>query len=187
MKRNRHLLCHIQKRSNVEFRGYAKRPLQVIDKILQRVTDDMYTRKVKHIFNASIGEHVRHLISHYESLLVLDADMPVAKYDLRQRATLIETDRLAAVQRNGELLDRLNEKTLIECDVTVEFMSDPSNPQSLLRIKSNLSRELVFVGHHATHHIAMIKLLMGHLGCQDKSAEFEQEGMAVSTQQFQKK
>ena len=91
--------------------------------------------------------------------MVLDAVTPVAKYDLRQRATLIETDRLAAIQRNGELLDRLNDETLIECDVSVVFMSDASDPPSFLRIKSNLSRELVFVCHHATHHIAMIKLL----------------------------
>jgi len=184
MKKHRHVLWQILKRTNVEFRGYAKRPLQVTDKILRRVTDEEYTQKVREIYNASIGEHFRHLISHYESLLVLDAVTPVAKYDLRQRATLIETDRLAAIQRNGELLDRLNDETLIECDVCVEFMSDASDPQGFLRIKSNLSRELVFVGHHATHHIAMIKLLLKHLGCQDESAEFEQEGLAVPTRQF---
>src|SRR5947209_3167835 len=72
------------------------------EQLLQEVDDQTYTRKAPVAFNASIGGHYRHCLDHFRSLLeaALNGDL---NYDHRDRGTLIETDRFAALNATREL------------------------------------------------------------------------------------
>src|SRR5262245_37922298 len=70
--------------------------------LLARLSDEDYTRKVPVAFNASIGGHYRHCLDHFRILLdaAVQGDL---NYDHRERGTLIESDRLAALNATREL------------------------------------------------------------------------------------
>src|SRR5574342_234356 len=70
--------------------------------LLAQLTDTDYTRRLPVAFNASIGGHYRHCLDHFRSLLdaATDGDL---NYDHRERGTLIENDRFAALNATREL------------------------------------------------------------------------------------
>src|SRR5258708_39461055 len=70
--------------------------------LLTEINDDTYTRKVPVAFNASIGGHYRHCLDHFRSLLDAAAQGDL-NYDHRERGTLIENDRFAALNASREL------------------------------------------------------------------------------------
>src|SRR5258706_1413139 len=76
--------------------------LQQGETLLAGISDETYTRKVPIAFNASIGGHYRHCLDHFRSLLdsAMDGDL---NYDHRERDTLIEKDRFAALNATREL------------------------------------------------------------------------------------
>src|SRR5262245_24022944 len=70
--------------------------------LLTQLSDEDYTRKVPIAFNASIGGHYRHCLDHFRSLLNA-AHSGDLNYDHRERGTLIEHDRFAALNATREL------------------------------------------------------------------------------------
>src|SRR5882724_3567436 len=70
--------------------------------LLTEISDESYARKVPIAFNASIGGHYRHCLDHFSSLLdsAMDGDL---NYDHRERDTLVEKDRFAALNATREL------------------------------------------------------------------------------------
>src|SRR6266550_9559911 len=72
------------------------------ESLLAQLSDGDYTRKVPIAFNASIGGHYRHCLDHFRSLLdsAMEGDL---NYDRRERGTLIENDRFAALKATREL------------------------------------------------------------------------------------
>src|SRR5215471_16117571 len=83
--------------------------------LLSQLSDEDYTRKVPIAFNASIGGHYRHCLDHFRSLLnsATEGDL---NYDHRERGTLIENDRFAALNATRELREdyaRLNPDLLV--------------------------------------------------------------------------
>src|SRR6266436_6761502 len=72
--------------------------------LLADIDDEAYTRTVPIAFNASIGGHYRHCLDHFRSLLdsAMTADL---NYDHRERDTLIEKDRYAALNATRELIE----------------------------------------------------------------------------------
>src|SRR5512134_2299971 len=64
--------------------------------LLSQLSDETYTRKLPVAFNASVGGHYRHCLDHFRSLLDAAA-IGDLNYDHRERGTLIEMDRFAAL------------------------------------------------------------------------------------------
>src|SRR5436853_210187 len=78
--------------------------LQQGEALLTAISDETYTRKVPIAFNASIGGHYRHCVDHFRSLLD-SATAGDVNYDHRERGTLVENDRFAAMNVTRELRD----------------------------------------------------------------------------------
>src|SRR5262245_7650797 len=72
------------------------------ESLLALVSDEDYTRKVSVAFNAAIGGHYRHCLDHFRSLFN-SAAAGELNYDHRERGTLIENDRFAALNATREL------------------------------------------------------------------------------------
>src|SRR5689334_11948978 len=70
--------------------------------LLTQMSDETYTRKLPVAFNASVGGHYRHCLDHFRSLLDV-APSGDLNYDHRERGTLVECDRTAALDATRAL------------------------------------------------------------------------------------
>lgn len=146
-------------------RTAAAVPLDQIAEIARSIEPAVYTHPERGGGGATIGKHVRHALDHYAALLERPAGTPrPVAYDHRVRGGEVETDPAAARRRAAELrasLERLDHRRLA-AEVRLDVVVSPDEPEVPLR--STLGRELAFVAHHATHHLAMIKSLARDAG-----------------------
>jgi hypothetical protein len=129
--------------------------------LLGQLRDTEYTRKLPVAFNAAIGGHYRHCLDHFRSLLdaATDGDL---NYDQRERGTLIENDRFAALNATRELragferLDPifLNRPLNVTCKTSYATSSSQASP-------STVGREIMYSVAHAVHHYALIGFMAG--------------------------
>jgi hypothetical protein len=136
------------------------------ESLLAQICDGDYTRKVTVAFNASIGGHYRHCLDHFRSLLdaARDGDL---NYDHRERGTLIESDRFAALNATRELregYERLDPIFLmrslaVTCKTSYATSGSQASP-------STFGREIMYSVAHAVHHYALIGVMGGILELQ---------------------
>jgi len=140
--------------------------LQQGETLLTEISDETYTRKVPIAFNTSIGGHYRHCLDHFRSLLgsAMEGDL---NYDHRERDTLIEKDRYAALNATRELLESyesldpvfLKRPLAVTCKTS--YAADDSQVSP-----STLGREIMYSVAHAVHHYALIGVMGGIMGLQ---------------------
>ena len=132
--------------------------------LLAQLSDDHYTRKVAVAFNASIGGHYRHCLDHFRSLLD-SATQGDLNYDHRERGTLIENDRFAALNATRQLregYERLDSVFLMRSlNVTCKTSYATSGSQAS---PSTVGREIMYSVAHAVHHYALIGVMCGVMG-----------------------
>lgn len=149
--------------------------------LLAEISDDAYTRKLPAAFNASIGGHYRHCLDHFRSLLeaVPAGDL---NYDHRERGTLVETDRFAALNATRELREGWRQLTDDRFDRTLNVTCKTSYAASGSQTAaSSVGREIMYCVAHAVHHYALIGI-MAALMNQKLPAGF---GVAPSTLKHQ--
>ncbi|MGK0156823.1 MAG: hypothetical protein ACI9SE_003796 [Neolewinella sp.] len=115
-----------------------------------------YCAAVPELAGATIGQHVRHCMDHYVTLLGGIATKRF-DYDDRARSTDIECDRDRALGKLRVLLEELR-PVLLQADlgVTVHARSASSCTGEVAWMRSTLGRELQFVVSHTVHHAAMV-------------------------------
>ena len=138
--------------------------LQQGEALLTEISNETYTRKVSIAFNASIGGHYRHCLDHFRTLLdsAMDGDL---NYDHRERDTLIEKDRYAALNATRELIEgyeRLDPAFLmrplaVTCKTSYATAGSQVSP-------STVGREIMYSVAHAVHHYALIGVMGGIMG-----------------------
>jgi hypothetical protein len=134
------------------------------ESLLTQLGDEDYTRKVAVAFNASIGGHYRHCLDHFRSLLD-SAVQGNLNYDHRERGTLIEHDRFAALNATRELrecYERLDPDLLLRtlsvtCKTSYTTTGSQASP-------STVGREIMYSVAHAVHHYALIGIMCGVMG-----------------------
>ena len=129
--------------------------------LVAEISDADYTRKLPVAFNASIGGHYRHCLDHFRSLLEA-AGAGNLNYDHRERGTLVETDRFAALNLTRELragYEQLDPAVLTRVlDVTCKTSYASSGSQASA---STVGREVMYSVAHAVHHYALIGVMAG--------------------------
>jgi uncharacterized damage-inducible protein DinB len=132
--------------------------------LLAEISDEVYTRKVPVVFNASIGGHYRHCLDHFRNLLDAAAAGDL-NYDQRERNTLVENDRFAALNATRELregYEKMN-AALLARPLTVTCKASYAVHGSQLS-PSTVGREIMYAVAHAVHHYALISVMGGILG-----------------------
>jgi hypothetical protein len=126
---------------------------------LDRVSDEVYSRRLEGPFAASLGAHYRHVLDHF-LCLAEGIRTGQVNYDQRRRNPQLESSvRYARLVTEG-LIDELGglsrEVLQRECIVTysVGYGDGEAEP-----VRSNLAREVMFCVGHAIHHYALLKLL----------------------------
>jgi hypothetical protein len=129
--------------------------------LLAGISDEAYARKVPVAFNASIGGHYRHCLDHFRALLDA-ATAGDLNYDHRERGTLVELDRFAALNATRELcagyagLDPacLARPLAVTCKTSYATSGSQTAP-------STIGREVMYSVAHAVHHFALIGVMGG--------------------------
>ena len=132
--------------------------------LLAQMSDETFTRKLPVAFNASVGGHYRHCLDHFRSLLNAAAAGDL-NYDRRERGTLIENDRFAALNATRELragyesLDAgwLTRPLVVTCKTSYATGGSQVSP-------STVGREIMYAVAHAVHHYALIGIMAGLMG-----------------------
>lgn len=149
--------------------------------LLAEISDETYTRKVPVAFNASIGGHYRHCLDHFHALLEA-ATTGDLNYDHRERGTLVENDRFAALNATRELragcenLDPIFIPRLLLVTCKTSYSSSGSQV-----CPSTVGREIMYAVAHAVHHYALMGVMGGIMGLQLPSGF----GVAPSTLKHQ--
>ncbi len=134
---------------------YCKENLNEIKNVLLQLTNDQYTFRSATLFGATIGQHVRHIIEFYQSVLN-GFETKVINYDNRERNLLIETDTNTAIQVIDEICSKLKEDNSNR-KMTLEgnFCEDEGKQ---IQIETSFLRELAYCLEHSIHHQALIKV-----------------------------
>lgn len=170
--------------SSADYKVLIESAIEVLNQgeaLLAEIENDGYVRKLPAAFNASIGGHYRHCLDHFRSLLD-SAPAGDLNYDHRERGTLIENDRFAALNATRKLrsgYQQLSPDCLLrELNVTCKT-SYASNGSQVS--PSTVGREIMYAVAHAVHHYALIGIMGGLIGLK-MPAGF---GVAPSTVKFQ--
>jgi hypothetical protein len=126
---------------------------------LDRVSDEVYARRLEGTFAGSLGAHYRHVLDHF---LCLTEGIRTGQvnYDQRRRNPQLENSvryaRLVTVGLIDELGGLSREVLQHECMVTYSVGYGEGEVEP---VHSNLAREVMFCVGHAIHHYALLKLL----------------------------
>lgn len=154
-----------------------KQPIQQafvqITEVLNQLSSAQYTQPSRILSNASIGQHVRHIIELFQCL-EMGYISGTVNYEKRKRDLRIETDKELAMQLMREIYSAL-EKPDIPLMLEAEDYCESIMP---VRIQSNYYREIVFNLEHTIHHMALIRVGVNEVSDIQLPDEF---GVANST------
>ncbi len=120
---------------------------------LDKLNADQYTQPSKALFNATIGQHVRHIVELFQCL-ENGYDSGIVNYEHRKRDKSIETDKQLAIQLLHDISNRLiRDDKSIQLEMSYD---DVSNEKVL--VNSNYYREVVYNLEHTVHHMALIRV-----------------------------
>jgi hypothetical protein len=149
--------------------------IQLSDALYQ-LTDSEYTQPSTILFNATIGQHVRHIIELFQCL-ENGYDEAVVNYEKRKRDYRIETDKNFAallLRKIYRSLDKPNKRIALEAE-------DYNETAETVTIPSNYFREIAYNLEHSIHHMALIRVGINEVSSVILPDEF---GVAYSTIKF---
>jgi uncharacterized damage-inducible protein DinB len=123
--------------------------------MLHRIDHKSFAHQSSLLSNATIGQHVRHILEFYICLLRSQENL-IVNYDKRERNLELENNLIyakKAIEKLIKQLNQLNENT--DLFLTGNFSSEENDS---LKIKTNLYRELAYCYEHSIHHQALIKI-----------------------------
>jgi len=145
---------------------------------LELLTDSQYVYQSQILSNATVGQHVRHII---EMFICLEDGYPdgIVNYEKRKRDVLIETRREIAISLLKTIYEGLNKenKSLV---LQGSYNEDSSE---LIEFGTNYFREIAYNLEHTIHHMALIKVGIREVSDIEIPDGF---GVASSTIKFRK-
>jgi hypothetical protein len=145
--------------------------------LLGDCTTETYREMAPTPFDASIGQHYRHVLDHFVSL-GMGISSGVIDYDQRARERLLETDLDVARASTQMLMKFFASLTPNDYQRICSVMHSISYSRNEKETSnSNIERELAYCVSHAVHHFAIMRILCAQMQVR-VPAEF---GVAPST------
>ena len=124
-----------------------------LNESISQLSNEQYIKPSNVLFNATIGQHVRHII---ELFLCLDKgyDTGIVNYEKRKRDYTIETNKQLALEVLHKIavdIDKADKKLLLEA--SYDELSD-----EFILIETNYFREVIYNLEHTVHHMALIRV-----------------------------
>ena len=148
--------------------------------LLIRLLDKAYSHVVEAPYNASIGQHYRHILEHFQCL-VRGIQVGEINYDARERNLRLETKVAYANIVTRDVLRTIENYSEAELGKACKVVNSISygSPQPSV-IETNVGRELAYCTGHAVHHYAIIRLI-----CSQANVEVPADfGVAPSTLKY---
>lgn len=135
--------------------NHCKKNLEEIKKTISLINKEQYTYKSITLSNASIGQHIRHILEFYLSLLN-GLEYGTVNYDLRARNLVLESNPEYARQ----FVDNIcNKFARVDFDIKLELAGNFSSEEDqCVSIQTSVNRELAYCLEHSIHHQALIKI-----------------------------
>lgn len=140
---------------------------------LDLLSQEQYVQPCKTLFNATIGQHVRHIIELFQCL-ENGYDEGQVNYEKRKRDLRIETEKDFASGLLVGVHKGLNKENK---DLQLEACYDEHEVESIT-IATNFYREVAYNLEHTIHHMAMIRVGITEVSSIELPEEF---GVASST------
>lgn len=150
--------------------------LEQIKYVLEELTPEQYTQKIKVLSQSTIGQHNRHILEFFIELNK-GYDSGMVDYDKRVRNHSIESDKIFAINAIHSIIENLD-KPDRELLMNVSYEDDNST-----QVFTNYYRELVYNLEHMVHHMALIRIGVEAIAEIEVPAEF---GVAASTLKYRK-
>lgn len=149
-----------------------------LNESLQQLSNEEYTEQCPTLFNATIGQHVRHII---ELFICLEQgyEKGLINYEKRKRDYTIESQKEVAI----ELLQKIPVHFHVrDKNLLLQATYDEHSNDTVL-ISTNYFRELVYNLEHTVHHMALIRVGINEVSKVEVPEEF---GVASSTIKYKK-
>jgi hypothetical protein len=148
-----------------------------LEDVISQMDDQQYVARSRNLFNATIGQHVRHIIELFQCLIA-GYESGIVNYDKRKRDYVLETDRNIALVFLHEI-----PVSLAYDNRNIVLQSSFGNDEECIEVESNFVRELVYNLEHTIHHMALIRVGIAELTDIIVPEKF---GVAPSTIQYRK-
>jgi hypothetical protein len=149
--------------------------LDELESLLRQLPSGLYGQRVPAL-KASIGSHTRHILEHFDSV-VLSVASGLVHFEVRARDRRVEAETQAALDRIAELRGWF-ERASVPVDAALATrVSLDGNLSDYVEFGTSFRRELIYAFLHAVHHMATIAIACELLG----SPAPEQFGVAPAT------
>jgi len=145
---------------------------QLSDSVSQ-LSDQAYRQPCAVLQQASVGQHLRHVIELF-ICLYRGYESCIVNYDKRGRDVRIETDRSFALYQLQQIegcLERPDKELILETLAG-------KNTDEPMMVQSNYYREIIYNLEHTVHHMALIRIGISEVSAIQLPQEF---GVASST------
>jgi len=161
------------KLTNIQLQRAVRNVFVQLTESLNQLSDSQYIQPSKNLLNATIGQHVRHII---EMFICLDQgyDSGVVNYEKRKRDHTIEGKKDVATGLLQEIylhLDRPNKNLLLQSGYD-------EHSSEIITTITNYYREIIYNLEHTVHHMALIRIGISEVSTVKVPEEF---GVASST------
>ena len=149
-----------------------------LEEALHLISNEQFSMPCQHLFDATIGQHCRHIIEMFQCL-EMGYETGVVNYENRKRERSIETDKEYAVALMHSIskgLSKPNKNLLLQGAYHI-------TENDIISFDTNYYREIAYNMEHAIHHMALIKVGFAELVQINLSEGF---GVASSTVKYQK-
>ncbi|MBI1342614.1 MAG: DinB family protein [Terrimonas sp.] len=120
---------------------------------LSMISQDQYIHPSRVLSNATIGQHVRHIIELFQCLET-GYESGIVNYEKRKRDSQIEQQKAMAEQLIAGIYNQLGRPNK---DLILEGCYDGPVSETL-HIHTNYDRELAYNLEHTIHHMALIRI-----------------------------
>src|SRR5689334_17121018 len=120
---------------------------------LEQLSEAQFTQPSKRLFQATIGQHVRHII---ELFICLENGYRtgIVNYEKRKRDIRIETDKVFAQDLLFGISQSVNKP---DKELLLEANYNEQSDETVF-INTNYYRELLYNLEHTVHHMALIRV-----------------------------
>lgn len=133
---------------------YNIQKLEEVRQLILKLPDELYHEKAEIISDSTVGQHFRHIVEFYQS--VLNDPGQTLCYDDRIRDVRLETDREFVSGEISRMIEQLrgmngNNEITLRANYGEKI-------NEIIYLATSLHRELAYALDHCIHHLAIIKI-----------------------------
>ncbi|HVM88819.1 MAG TPA: hypothetical protein VMT76_11585 [Puia sp.] len=152
--------------------------LKQLETSIVQLSDEQYSCRVNMLSEASVGQHVRHVLAMFICLQE-GYERGIVNYEKRKRDVRIENSRTVALLIINEISNGICQENK---DIVLEAGFDEDSNE-LLKFPTNYYRELAYNIEHAIHHMALIRIGINEVSSISLPEGY---GVASSTMKYRK-